>query len=182
MKVSLGFQDVKTVQLTRRGICLWWRGKTWAPALTQIRAQCFSNTFANKAYKKGRVLTWGDKSVSKLHKQPFTEVMKKAFSPGAFLASEETILLHFSVFVLAWSMTCALEIRGLRSRKHKFLPDWLTDYFMNDNFLCLLVHLTLNTECVFIPSSSAFKAFNMTLFNNRKQCCFFTHYYNLIST
>lgn len=87
-------------------------GKPELQPSLKIKAQCFSNTFASMALKKSRVLTWGDKSVSKLLEQPFTEVMNKAFSLGAFPASEEIILLHFSVFVLAWSMTCSLEIRN----------------------------------------------------------------------
>lgn len=67
-----------------------------------LKAQCFSNTFANKVLKKGRALKWGAQAVRKFLKQPPVEVMHKVFSLGAFIACEESVFplfqfLHFSL-------------------------------------------------------------------------------------
>lgn len=69
--------------------------------LLKLKAQHFSNTFANKALKKGRALKWGAKAWSELG-QTLTEVINKHFSLGASIASEESVFpvfqfLHFSL-------------------------------------------------------------------------------------
>lgn len=72
-----------------------------AQCLLKLKAQHFSNTFANNALKKGRAWKWGAKAWSELG-QPLMEVINKHFQFGAFIASEERVFpvfqfLHFSL-------------------------------------------------------------------------------------